>query len=559
MKKITFLLIFALVSVSFSQVPSTNHKYALWQMPSYFRGYNIENDHAYQDYVDFKNYGGNLFHIGIRGFMAEDAPYASVPTSINSTDAIVAHCRQAGIYYVIAVRSGPGAYDTYLESSGQTGESRIWNTGNTAEQTLYANMLKLIVQRYQNDSLFVGINLVVEPRPKYTSVPASNSGLYKYFLEHLYNIHMDTVYNRFVQQIRTVDANVPILLENFAYSTPELFPPYVIKGNYLVYSTHDYQPVQYTKAPVENTVSYPGVYWDITTLSQVTFDSAFVRGTVLQRVKHFQDSAGVPVFLGEFGMLLPQNGSANYIKDVLSACKDYGWGYALWIWRGGNGEVWNIEQFDDPNHANWKTVLKYFNAPPAPALLLPVNGGAITGLNPLFKWDSLTSYSKYDIQVFDASNNVLQSVTDLSNPSFTYSGTQLITGRVYYWHIRSKNPGGLAENSSAWSALNSFTTGAVNGIINGNTGIPNIFTLYQNYPNPFNPTTKIKFDLPLSADVTITLYDVLGKELQIVYSSFTNAGYHEITFDGSRLASGVYYYRIKAGDFTDTKKLILLK
>ena len=138
-------------------------------MHSYFRGYNIENEHVYQDYVDFKNYGGNLFHIGIRGFLAEDAPYATVQSSINSTDAIVNHCRQAGIYYVIAVRSGPGAYDTYLESSGQTGESRIWNTGNTTEQTLYANMLKSIVERYKNDSLFVGINLVVEPRPKYTA------------------------------------------------------------------------------------------------------------------------------------------------------------------------------------------------------------------------------------------------------------------------------------------------------------------------------------------------------------------------------------------------------
>ena len=148
---------------------------------------------------------------------------------------------------------------------------------------------------------------------------------------------MDSVYNKFVQQIRTVDAKIPILLENFAYSTPELFPPYVIRGSYLVYSTHNYQPVQYTKAPVENTVTYPGVYWDITTLSQVRFDSAFIRGTVLKRVRDFQDSAGVPVFLGEFGMLLPQTGSANYINDVLSACKDYGWGYALWTWRGGSG------------------------------------------------------------------------------------------------------------------------------------------------------------------------------------------------------------------------------
>ena len=182
--------------------------------------------------------------------------------------------------------------------------------------------------------------------------------------------------------------------------------------------------------------------------------------------------------------------------------------------------VWNIEQFDDPNHANWKTVLKYFNAPSAPALLLPVNGGAIAGLNPLFKWDSLTGFTTYDIQVFDASNNILQSSGDLSNPSITYSGTPLITGRTYYWHVRAKNPGGLPENTSSWSPLNSFTTGIINGINTGNTGVPNDYNLYQNYPNPFNPTTKIKYDLPLSADVTITLYDVLREGNSIIIFFF---------------------------------------
>ncbi len=559
MKTITILLLFALASVSFSQdAPSTNKKFALWQIPAYFRGYNIEDTHPLQDYIDFKNYGGNLFHIGIRGFLSEDAPYDTLESSIQSTDDIVSKCRQEGICYVIAVRSGPGAYDTYLESSGQTGESRIWNTGNITEQSLYANMLKMIVQRYKSDSLFVGINLVVEPRPKYTGVPANNSALYKFFLEHLYNIHMDSVYNNFVMQIRTVDKKIPILLENFAYSTPELFPPYVINGSYLVYSTHNYQPVQYTKDTIQLHSPYPGVYWDITTLSQVRFDSAFIRGTVLKRVRDFQLSTRVPVFLGEFGMLYPQNGGENYIKDVLSASKDYGWGYALWVWRGGSGMQWNIEKFDDANHEHWKTVLKYFNAPPTPGLIQPANGSMITGLIPEFKWDSLTSFTSYDIQILDGSGIVLQSENELTNASFTYSGTQLEYGRTYFWHVRSKNPGGLAENMSPWSAPDSFSTASLTGMP-VNNGIPVDFKLHQNYPNPFNPSTLIKFDLPVAANVTITLYDVLGREVRNIYASLTSAGYHIVSFDGSGLASGIYYYRVTAGDFTDTKKLILLK
>jgi len=266
MRTLIFLLAIFISSLSFSQDnTNSNSKFAKWEKPSYFRGHNIEgSNRPLQDFMDFKNYGGNLFHIGIRGFLAEDAPYDTLSTSITSTDIIVNFCRQAGIHYVIAVRSGPGAYDTYLESSNQTGESRIWNNGNVTEQTLYANMLKMIVQRYSGDSLFVGINLVVEPRPKVRYIPANQSSVYKAYLENIYHIHMDSVYKQFVHQIRTVDVKIPIILENFAYSTPELFPPYTVEDKYLIYSTHNYQPVQYSKATPEFTQTYPGTYWDLT-------------------------------------------------------------------------------------------------------------------------------------------------------------------------------------------------------------------------------------------------------------------------------------------------------
>jgi hypothetical protein len=557
MRTITFLLVILFASLSFAQDNvNKNGKFEKWKKPSYFRGYNIEGGHTLQDFIDFKNYGGNIFHIGIRGFLSEDAPYDTVQASITSTDLLVNFCRLSGIHYVIAVRSGPGAYDTYLESSGQTGESRIWN--NVTEQQLYANMLKMIVQRYTGDSLFVGINLVVEPRPKVRFIPANISAVYKAYLENIYHIHMDSIYTRFVHQIRTVDAEIPIILESFAYSTPELFPPYTVTDRYIVYSTHNYQPVQYTRAATEFTVSYPGIYWDLTLLAQVRFDSAFMRATVLRKVRDFQLSAGVPVFLGEFGMFHPQMGGENYIKDVLSACKDYGWDFALWAWRGGSGANWNIEEFQDENHLHWKSVLKYFNAPPSPAPIMPISGVTVSGLNPVFKWDSLTSYSTYDIQVLDAANSEVQSANDLTGASWTYSGNPLSYGRTYYWHVRAKNPGGLADNISAWSAIDSFKTFSVLGIT-GNNGIPKVFGLHQNYPNPFNPSTKIRYDLPVSANVSITLYDVTGREVQNIYSSFTSAGFHEITFDGSCLASGVYYYSIKTGNYSDTKKMILLK
>ncbi len=88
-----------------------------------------------------------------------DSPYNTLQQNIDGTDLLVNFCRQAGIYYTIAVRSGPGAYDTYIESNDQTIESRIWDASDSSERILYGNMLKDIVAKYSGDSLFVGIVL----------------------------------------------------------------------------------------------------------------------------------------------------------------------------------------------------------------------------------------------------------------------------------------------------------------------------------------------------------------------------------------------------------------
>ncbi|MGB5846869.1 MAG: T9SS type A sorting domain-containing protein, partial [Ignavibacteriaceae bacterium] len=85
------------------------------------------------------------------------------------------------------------------------------------------------------------------------------------------------------------------------------------------------------------------------------------------------------------------------------------------------------------------------------------------------------------------------------------------------------------------------------------------FSLYQNYPNPFNPTTKIKYSVPKSEIVQIKVYDILGRELQTILNDFKQAGAYEIKFDATGLPSGVYFYQIKAGNFVETKKMVLLR
>jgi hypothetical protein len=94
--------------------------------------------------------------------------------------------------------------------------------------------------------------------------------------------------------------------------------------------------------------------------------------------------------------------------------------------------------------------------------------------------------------------------------------------------------------------------------------IPEVFALHQNYPNPFNPTTQIKYDLPEDAMVSITIFDIMGRTIRSLVNSIQTAGYRSIQWDatnnaGKPMSAGLYLYTIQAGEFTQTKKMVLLK
>jgi hypothetical protein len=89
--------------------------------------------------------------------------------------------------------------------------------------------------------------------------------------------------------------------------------------------------------------------------------------------------------------------------------------------------------------------------------------------------------------------------------------------------------------------------------------MPDKFRLHQNYPNPFNPTTTISFDLPEQSHVTLKVYNILGQEIATLINEVKQAGSYKETFDASSLSSGVYIYKLSAGTYTSSKKMILIK
>ncbi len=196
-------------------------------------------------------------------------------------------------------------------------------------------------------------------------------------------------------------------------------------------------------------------------------------------------------------------------------------------------------------------------APAAPAAVAPAANAVNVSVRPTFSWNEVVTATKYRLQVA-ADNQFAQVVRDtvvFERTSVTLL-RRLAGETPYFWRISAGNIGG----DSPYSTARLFTTEATVGVEEKKeAAIPTEFSLSQNYPNPFNPTTTVQFGLPKSSEVKLVVYDLSGRVVAELANGKFEAGYHKIAFDGARLVSGIYYYRLKAGDFISVKKLTLLK
>ena len=103
-----------------------------------------------------------------------------------------------------------------------------------------------------------------------------------------------------------------------------------------------------------------------------------------------------------------------------------------------------------------------------------------------------------------------------------------------------------------------LVTGVDEKITNTDNNV-SYFSLKQNYPNPFNPITRICYSIPEISNVTITVFDILGNEIETVVNEDKPVGTYEITWNAANLPSGIYFYRLQSGEFVETKKMVLMK
>jgi hypothetical protein len=201
--------------------------------------------------------------------------------------------------------------------------------------------------------------------------------------------------------------------------------------------------------------------------------------------------------------------------------------------------------------------------PAAPILIEPENNAQLDSDTVKFVWyKSLEQVTKYWLELDTTDQFSAPVFRDSTITDTTLLYTSLINGE-YWWRVKAGN----LSNWGEFSEVRMFDV--VITSIEDDNQLPTVFSLEQNFPNPFNPRTTINYQIPELSFVTLKVYDVLGKEVATLVSDEKSIGNYEIKFDASLLsgsvsakggyASGVYFYQIKAGDFVETKKMVLMK
>ena len=203
----------------------------------------------------------------------------------------------------------------------------------------------------------------------------------------------------------------------------------------------------------------------------------------------------------------------------------------------------------------WKSTWEYDPALDPVTLPTPVELTSFTatanGKEVTLNWSTATELNnqgfevqrKFGVNDFVTVGSVKGHGTTTSPNQYSYVDKLVDPGK-YFYRLKQIDYGGTFEYSNE---------------IEVEVRVLDKFTLEQNYPNPFNPTTTIGYVLQEKSNAKLTLLNALGEEIAVLVNEEQDKGYHKVEFDGSKLTSGVYFYQLKAGTFTETKKMMLMK
>jgi hypothetical protein len=223
---------------------------------------------------------------------------------------------------------------------------------------------------------------------------------------------------------------------------------------------------------------------------------------------------------------------------------------------------WRVRSVKSGDTGIWSNIWNFRTASSAltpPIIIYPLNNAAKVFNYPVLKWDTVAGATNYDVIISDKSDlsNVLFQLTGLDSTSALIN--KLSISSTYYWKLLARNDTATSE----WTSIYKFTTSAVGVGVHSPEEIVENYTLSQNYPNPFNPGTNISYSISEPSFVTIIIYDVYGREIETLVNENQPAGRFvtrwEPRANRGGLSTGVYYYKMRAGKYSEIKKMLFVK
>ncbi|MBK7256486.1 MAG: T9SS type A sorting domain-containing protein [Ignavibacteriae bacterium] len=228
------------------------------------------------------------------------------------------------------------------------------------------------------------------------------------------------------------------------------------------------------------------------------------------------------------------------MQAVYDSCRAMGWDPAIWAGRPVSDSI--KSKIADTANAFIKLTSFAFTKITAPLTSVALYATMPEALGGTAGASSGGVWPGYDKRMTEYYRDTLDASYSTSSPAYAGGTGGFPAGDLNWFPARK----------AAWAVLNGVDDQPV-------SGVAEVYTLSQNYPNPFNPSTKIAFSIPKASQVTLKVYNLIGQEVASLVNENLNAGEHTASFNAGTLSSGVYFYTIRAGNFTSTRKMMLLK
>jgi endo-1,4-beta-xylanase len=269
-------------------------------------------------------------------------------------------------------------------------------------------------------------------------------------------------------------------------------------------------------------------------------------------------TTGLPIYVSEFDINESNDQTQlQYYQSVFPLLYQFPDVKGITLWGYEEYNIWQTNAYLVTDRLAERPALQwlrqYFDGYLQTTLSSPVDSDGVSR-NPLLQWHPSTAASIYRVQV--ATDSAFATIVVDSTTVDTLLRLDTLAAETkFYWHVLAAN----STDTGTYSANPSFTTDDQITGVRRSHNMPLRFTLGQNYPNPFNPATAISYQVSAPANVTLKVFDVLGREVATLVSGEEWTGKYTATFDGSRLPSGVYFYELTEGNLTAVRKLVLIK